>query len=76
MQFRRNFPLQIPQTAIYWNTRRMISAYTGTGAVYAVVANVLVNKIPDETKYSVYVPIATYGCNPTAEGDCELLGEL
>lgn len=51
----------------------MLSAYTGTGAVFVVVAKPIDNGIVNETSYAIYVPITTYGCSPLLD-DCELLG--
>lgn len=61
--------LQIPNSAeMYWNIRRRISAYPGTGAIFVAIARISKN-------YSVYVPTHSYGCSPLLDNDCELLGK-
>ncbi|KOB64289.1 Transmembrane 7 superfamily member [Operophtera brumata] len=64
----------IPRTGS--NTRRMLSAYLGTGVVYVAVANPITNGSVDESKYSIYVPTTSYGCAPAVDGDCEYMGEF
>uniref|UniRef100_A0A2A4J1C3 TM7S3/TM198-like domain-containing protein n=1 Tax=Heliothis virescens TaxID=7102 RepID=A0A2A4J1C3_HELVI len=54
-------------------TRRMLSAYPGTGAVYAVVAT---RVMQNETRYSVYVPSYSYGCTDVVEDGCEMIALL
>uniref|UniRef100_A0A2A4J1W6 TM7S3/TM198-like domain-containing protein n=1 Tax=Heliothis virescens TaxID=7102 RepID=A0A2A4J1W6_HELVI len=53
-------------------TRRMLSAYPGTGAVYAVVAT---RVMQNETRYSVYVPSYSYGCTDVVEDGCEMIDD-
>lgn len=61
---------EIPYTS--WPaTRRMLSAYPGTGAIYAVVARSNL----DNVSYSVYVPSYSYGCTEFADYGCEMIDD-
>ncbi|XP_012523753.1 transmembrane 7 superfamily member 3 [Monomorium pharaonis] len=48
---------EIPASSFMSSMRRIYSAYTGTGSVYAVVATY-------ENYSSAYIPIFTYACSP------------
>ncbi|XP_028160981.1 transmembrane 7 superfamily member 3-like [Ostrinia furnacalis] len=61
----------IPLSSIAWRMRRMLSLYPGTGAVYVAVAQ----NSDNPNYYSVYVPTATYGCQPVDDG-CELIDDV
>ncbi|XP_030025553.1 transmembrane 7 superfamily member 3 isoform X1 [Manduca sexta] len=54
---------------IFWNTRRMMSRYHGTNAVFAAVASTA-------DGYSIYVPAQTYGCVNTSDQFCVYLGDI
>lgn len=63
----------MPQTT--WGMRRLVSAYTGMGAIYVAVAFNTEN--PDF--YSVYVPVHNYACTPSSgdlENDCEMIEDM
>ncbi|XP_047998580.1 transmembrane 7 superfamily member 3-like isoform X2 [Leguminivora glycinivorella] len=67
---------KIPQTHPAY-VRRTVSAYPGTGAVFAAVALFATSNGSVTTpRWSIYVPTVTYVCSPLVEGDCMLLGDL
>lgn len=59
-------------TSSWPETRRMLSTYPGTGAVYAVVAT---RVLKNETRYSVYVPNHSYGCADVIEDGCDMIDD-
>ncbi|KAF9424418.1 hypothetical protein HW555_000557 [Spodoptera exigua] len=61
---------RIPKSS--WpETRRMLSAYPGTGAIYTVVAT----RVDNASLYSVYVPSYSYGCNDINDDGCEMIDD-
>ncbi|XP_053616559.1 transmembrane 7 superfamily member 3-like isoform X2 [Plodia interpunctella] len=62
--------VEIPETNIRKELRRMTSAYRGTGVIYVAVAYTYPEKL-----YSVYAPGYSYACSPLVDG-CELLDDL
>ncbi|KAJ8728654.1 hypothetical protein PYW07_006350 [Mythimna separata] len=71
----KKYGKEIPFISIPY-TRRRLSAYPGTGAIYAVVATSknFTNK-DNLTAYSVYVPNYSYGCNEFDEDSCEMIDD-
>ncbi|RVE53028.1 hypothetical protein evm_002326 [Chilo suppressalis] len=54
----------------YWPMRRMLSAFTGTGTIFAAVAT----DVENPEYYSVYIPTHNYSCMSTPDEDgCEIL---
>ncbi|KYN01348.1 Transmembrane 7 superfamily member 3 [Cyphomyrmex costatus] len=61
---------EIPAGALTSSMRRIYSAYTGTGSVYATVATY-------ENYSSAYVPILTYACSPLLyPKSCKVLNDV
>ncbi|KAJ8720954.1 hypothetical protein PYW08_006419 [Mythimna loreyi] len=70
----KKYGTEIPYVSVPLSRRR-VSAYPGTGAIYVVLAKSRLLNKDNLTAYSVYVPNYSYGCNEFDEDSCEMIDD-